>query len=115
MKSFIPSLLISAALLFAVNTAPCWAEDEEDGEAYNAAVGVESTSGDAVGYANSGDYEDAAASAGAGFDTAADPIPPVDLSGCDPHCTVDPADLKQYDPPQPSLKPSYVPPLWPSE
>ncbi|HRJ51323.1 MAG TPA: hypothetical protein PLE99_01050 [Candidatus Thiothrix moscowensis] len=110
MKTRLSALLFSSLLMFSAVINPCWAEDEEDGDAYNTATAVEGTSVDAAGYANSDDYESAATNAGAGFDTATEGSPPPVYLNCDP-CVVDPNDLKQYDPPEPSLKPSYVPPL----
>jgi hypothetical protein len=68
------------------------------------------TSGQAADDANSGNYGGAREGSGAGFDgNTYNPTPVVDLSG--KQGVVDPNDLKQYDPPKPSLKPSYVPPL----
>lgn len=102
-----------AALLLSLQ--PCWADDsdggnKEDGQVYQDATAVEGNSSQAAGYANTGDDEAAAATAGAGFDSATNTTNPPVYLNCDP-CVVDPNDLKQYDPPQPSLKPSYVPPL----
>jgi len=78
--------------------------------AWGQAQDVEGTSGYAAGSANSGNYEGAREGAGAGFDGNSYNSPSVvDLSG--KQGVVDPNDLKKYDPPQPSLKPSYVPPL----
>lgn len=111
MKVPVSTMFFSILMGLSVSLSPCWAEDDS---AYDQAGAVEESSEDAAGYANSGDYEDAASAAGSGFDTAgSEATPPVYLD-CDP-CIVDPADLKQYDPPEPSLKPSYVPPLPPSE
>lgn len=106
MKVPVSRMLFSILVVLSINVAPCWAEDDD---AYDQAAAAADSGEDAVGYTYSGDYEDASAAAGSGFDTAGSETPPVYLD-CDP-CTVDPADLKQYDPPTPSLKPSYVPPL----
>lgn len=71
---------------------------------------IAGTSGQAADNANSGNYGGAREGSGAGFDgNSYNPTPVVDLSGKEG--IVDPNDLKQYDPPRPSLKPSYVPPL----
>lgn len=68
------------------------------------------TSGQAADDAHSGNYGGSREGSGAGFDgNTYNPTPVVDLSG--KQGVVDPNDLKQYDPPKSSLKPSYVPPL----
>lgn len=107
MKVPVSKLFFSILMALAMSAGSCWADDDS---AYDQAASVEESGQDAVGYANAGNDEDARATAGAGFDTAgSEATPPVYLD-CDP-CVVDPADLKQYDPPEPSLQPSYVPPL----
>lgn len=111
MKVYVSTVFFSLFLGLAMSMASCLAEDDDS--AYDQAGAAAENGDDAAGYANSGNYEGAAAAAGAGFDTAGSSTPPVYLD-CDP-CVVDPGDLKQYDPPQPSLQPSYVPPLPPSE
>lgn len=71
---------------------------------------IAGSSGQSADDANSGNYGGAREGSGAGFDgNTYNPTPVVDLSG--KQGVVDPNDLKQYDPPESSLKPSYVPPL----
>lgn len=99
-KVLLVSILTVASSLISVSYAGAWEQ----------AQGVQGTSSDAANQANSGNYGNAREGAGAGFDgNTYNPTPVVDLSG--KQGVVDPNDLKRYDPPQPSLKPSYVPPL----
>ncbi len=107
MKVSVSTVFFNVLMAFTVSAGSAWADDDS---AYDQAASTAQSGEEAVGYANSGDDEDARATAGAGFDTAgSEATPPVYLN-CDP-CVVDPGDLKQYDPPEPSLQPSYVPPL----
>ncbi|MDD5395025.1 MAG: hypothetical protein PHE17_18555 [Thiothrix sp.] len=117
MKTKIWGLVAIAVLIPTLGFYPCMAGEGDDDSAAGSLVDTAQSSGDAAGMVSEGNDEGARAQAGSGFDgnEAADPPPLVDLRHCDPHCTVDPNDLKKDDPPAPSLKPSYVPPLPPSE
>ena len=83
-------------------TSELWANDSLDD--LNA---INDTSAAAV-TANSD--ETASSLANSGFNAATETNPPPVYLDCNP-CVIDPAALNQYDPPEPSLKPSYVPPL----
>ena len=83
-------------------TSTLWANDALDDL---------TTVNDASAAAVSANSDEAASSlANSGFSTATETTPPPVYLDCNP-CVVDPAALNQYDPPEPSLKPSYVPPL----
>lgn len=58
-----------------------------------------------------GSDEEARQLSGCGFDYDCPTPTVVDLSGAGEHPTVDSTILQTYDPVEPSLKPSYVPPL----
>jgi hypothetical protein len=111
MKGLIPAVLLGMTVALSINVGECFADD---GDAAEEASTAADTGAEAVTYTYSGDDEAASEAAGQVFDTAGSSPPPVYLD-CGDNCTVDPADLKQYDPPSVPLEPSYVPPLLPSE
>lgn len=110
MEHLLSAVLFSLAVALSAGGNVCFADGSSASDELSAAA----HNGDDASHATSD--ESARAGAGAGFDSAgSSEPPPVDLSGCGEHCTVDPAVLKKDDPPPVSLQPSYVPPLPPSE